>query len=63
MQWILTNDVGPVPLVLDLCIDHERWGSSSNPSLNDRLQYPTDIIVDRTLNETVSDKILPYRTD
>ena len=50
------NEVGPVPLVLDLRITHERWGSSPNPSLNGRLHYPADI--DRTLNEVVSDKIL-----
>ena len=30
----LSNAAGPVPLVLDLRIAHERWGSSSNPSLN-----------------------------
>ena len=53
--------LGPVPLVLDLRITHERWGSSSNPSLNVHLHYPTDI--DRTLNETVVDNVLQYRTD
>ncbi len=35
---------------------HDRWGSISNPSLNDHLHYPTDI--DRTLNE-----VLQYRAD
>jgi hypothetical protein len=30
----LADAVGPVPLVLDLRLVHERWGSSSNPSLN-----------------------------
>ena len=33
----LSNAAGPVPLVLDLRIAHERWGSSSNPSLNGHL--------------------------
>ena len=39
----LANAVGPVPLVLDLRIAHDRWGSSSNPSLNGHLHYPADI--------------------
>ena len=30
----LSNAAGPVLLVRDLRIAHERWGSSSNPSLN-----------------------------
>jgi hypothetical protein len=30
----LANAAGPVPLVLDLRMVHERWGSSSNPSLH-----------------------------
>ena len=45
----------------DLRIAHDRRGSSSNPSLNGNLHYPTDI--DRTLNEDTVDKILQYRTD
>ena len=57
----LSNAAGPVPLVLDLRIAHERWGSSSNPSLNGHLHYPADI--DRTLTEAAADKILQYRAD
>ena len=57
----LSNAAGPVPLVLDLHIAHERWGSSSNPSLNSHLHYPADI--DRTLNEAAADKVLQYRAD
>ena len=57
----LTNVAGPVSLVLDLRIVHERWGSSSNPSLDGHLHYPSDI--DRTLNEAAADKILQYRAD
>ena len=57
----LANAVGPVPLVLDLRVAHARWGSSSNPSLDDHLHYPADI--DRTLNEADADKILQYRAD
>ena len=50
-----------VPLVMDLRIVHERWGSSSNPSLDGHLHFPSDI--DRTLNETTDDKTLQYRVD
>ena len=57
----LSNAARPVPLVLDLRIAHERWGSSSNPSLNGHLNYPADI--DRRLNEAAVDKILQYRDD
>ena len=45
----------------DLRIDHERFGSFSEPSLNGNLHYPNDI--DRSLNKTVGDKIRKYRTD
>jgi hypothetical protein len=57
----LANTTGPVPLVLDLRITHERWGSSSDPSISGHLHYPNDI--DRPLNETSADKIRSYRTD
>ncbi len=50
---------GPVALVLDLRISHERWGNSSNPSVNGQLRYPADL--DRTLNEAAADKNLQYR--
>ena len=36
-------------------------GSSSDPNLNGNLHYPNDI--DRSLNETASDKIRKYRAD
>ena len=57
----LANAAGPVPLVLDLRIAHERFGSSSDPSLNGNLHYPNNI--DRSLNETADDKIRKYRDD
>jgi hypothetical protein len=57
----LVNEAGPVPLVLDLRIDHDHFGSSSDPSLNGNLHYPNNI--DRSLNETVDDKIRKYRAD
>jgi hypothetical protein len=45
----LANVSGPVPLVLDLLITHDRFGSSPDPSLNGHLHYPNDI--DKSLNE------------
>ena len=42
-------------------VTHERWGSSSDPSINGHLHYPNDI--DRSLNESVDDKIRKYRDD
>ncbi len=57
----LGNESGPVPLVLDLRITHERIGHSSDLSLNGNLRYPND--KDRSLNEVASDKILKYRAD
>ena len=52
---------GPVSLVLDLRIAHDRFGSSSDPSINGHLHYPND--VDRSLNEAAADKIRQYRAD
>ena len=57
----LANETVPVPLVLDLCIAHDRFGSSSDPSFNGHLHYPNDI--DRSLNEVDTDKIRKYRSD
>jgi hypothetical protein len=55
------NAAGPVPLVLDLRIAHDRFGSSSDPSLHGHLHYPNDI--DKSLNEAAADKIRKYRSD
>ncbi len=38
----LVNATDPVPLVLDLRLAHDRFDSSSDPTLNGRLHY-TDI--------------------
>ncbi len=57
----LANAVGPVPLVSDLRIAHERFGSSSDLSINGHLHYPND--VDRSLNEDATDEIRKYRAD
>ena len=61
LEGYLANPVGPVPLVLYLRISHDRFGSLSDPSLNDNLHYPNDI--DRSINEAVTDKIRKYRAD
>jgi hypothetical protein len=50
-----------VPLVLDLRIAHDRFGSSSNPDLNGKWHWTNDI--DKSLNETAADKIRKYRAD
>ena len=50
-----------MPLVLDLRITHERFGRSSDLSINGNLHYPND--KDRSLNESVAEKILKYRAD
>jgi hypothetical protein len=57
----VANVTGPVPLVLDLRIVHDCFGSSSDPNLNGKLHWPNDI--DKSLNETNTDKIRKYRTD
>jgi hypothetical protein len=46
---------------VDLRIVHERFGSSSDPSLHGHLHYPSDI--NRSLNEDITDKIRKYRAD
>ncbi len=40
---------------------YDRYGSSSDPSLNGHLHYPNDI--DRSLNEAAADKIRKYRSE
>jgi hypothetical protein len=57
----LVNETGPVPLVLDLGIAHERFGRSSDLSLNGNLRYPSEN--DRSLNEVATDKIRKYHSD
>jgi hypothetical protein len=59
----LANEVGPVPLVLDLHIAHDRFGSSSDPTLNGTLHYPNPNDIDKSLNDTAPDKIRKYHTD
>ena len=55
------NATGPVSLVVDLRITHERFGSSSDPSINGHFHYPHDL--DRTLNETAAHKMRQFLSD
>jgi hypothetical protein len=57
----LDNETGPVSLVLDLRIAHDRVGSSSDPTLNGHLKYPNNL--DQSLNDAATDKIRKYRAD
>ncbi len=51
----LVNVTDPVPLVVDLLISHERFGSSSDPSINGHIHYPND--VDRSLKRLLLTKL------
>ncbi len=57
------NAAGPVPFVLDLRIAHDRFGNSSDPTLNGTLHYPNPNDIDKSLNDTTVDKIRKYHTD
>ena len=54
----LANETGPVPLVLDLRIVHDRVGSSSDHTLNGHLKYPNNL--DQSLNDAPTDKTRKY---
>jgi hypothetical protein len=57
----ITNEAGPVPLVMDLRIAHDGVGSSTDPTLNGHLKYPNNL--DQSLNDVAADKIRKYRAD
>jgi hypothetical protein len=57
----LANVAGPVTLVLDLRVAHDRVGSSADPALNGHLRYPNNL--DQSLNDTGADKLRKYRAD
>ena len=57
----LVNVTGPVTLVLDLRIAHDRVGSSTDPTLNGHLRHPNNL--DQSLNDAAADKIRKYRAD
>ena len=61
MSGVPADVSGTVSLVLDLCITHERWGSTSN--LYGHLHYPRTDDIDRPLNEVDTDKIRDHRAD
>jgi hypothetical protein len=52
LSGYLGNASGPVSLVLDLRIAHDRVGSSTDPSLNGHLKYPNNL--DQSLNDTAA---------
>jgi hypothetical protein len=64
--WLPPNGTGPVPLVLDLPITHEKFGSISDPSINGRLYFPNDgpetADLDGPLNETADHKVREYHS-
>jgi hypothetical protein len=53
----LADAAGPINLVLDMCIAHERWMRSSSPVLHGNLPYPAPTDIDKPLNEAAADKI------
>ncbi len=57
----LANEAVPVSLVLDLHIDHDKVGSSTDPTINGHLRYPNNL--DQSLNDAAADKIRKYRAD
>jgi hypothetical protein len=61
LEGYLANEAGPVPLVLDLRIAHDRVGSSTDPNLKGHLKYPNNF--DQSLNDASVDKVHKYRVD
>ncbi len=57
----LANTSGPVTLVLDLRVPHDRVGSITDPALNGHLRYPINL--DQSLNDSAVVKLRKYRTD
>jgi hypothetical protein len=59
LSGYLSNTTGPVSLVMDLRVAHDRVDSSTDPDLNGHLRYPNNL--DQSLNDTTTDKIRRYR--
>ena len=57
----LANVAGPVSLVMDLRVVHDRVDSSLDLALNGHLRYPINL--DQSLNDTSPYKIRKYRSD
>jgi hypothetical protein len=53
----LVNTVDPVPLVLDLHIVHDLFGSRSDPILNGQLHYPPDL---KNFQSPLSKNVMVY---
>jgi hypothetical protein len=61
MVGYLPKTGGPVSLVLDLRVAHDRVDSSPDPTLNGHLRYPNNL--DQSLNDTTTAKLRKYRAD
>ena len=61
LSGYLSNTTGPVSLVLDLRVAHDRVDSSTDPDLNGHLRYPNNL--DQSLNDTSTDKLRKYHDD
>ncbi len=63
LSWLPTSRMRRVrcPWCWTSAFAHERFGSSSDPSINGHLHYPNDL--DGPLNEAAADKIRQYRAD
>jgi hypothetical protein len=59
----LADAAGPVSLVVDLCIKHERRGTTCNPVSNGNLHYPLLADIDKPLHDATAEKIREYRAD
>jgi hypothetical protein len=57
----LANAAGPVPLVLDLRVAHNRVDSSTDPVLNGHLRDPNNL--DQSLNDAAAAKLRKYRAE
>jgi hypothetical protein len=56
----LVNVTGPVSLVLDLRIVHDRVGSSTDPTLNGHLKYPNNL--EQSLNNNRPESVVSFRS-
>jgi hypothetical protein len=60
---ILDQYDGPCAVGLRPLITHDRFGSSSDPTLNGNLHYPNPNDIDESLNDDTADQIRKYHTD
>jgi hypothetical protein len=57
MTGYLANTAGPVSLVLDLRISHDRVGSRTDPTLKGHLKYPNNLDQSHNNTETAASRI------